>query len=176
MARKDKPVEPQDEKTSGDPERENLVRVAQASNPTEAEPYRAELEAHGIPAILDPKGNDPASGPRRGDPYREDPHRGAGPGLPDGRQAGVPVRVPERLTDEAAELIAELETLQFESEDLTLQERDKPADDEREDLDDLEAPGDEEPWEKEEEEWDEDWDEEEEEEEEEKEEEEPGDL
>jgi len=66
------------------------VLLVHADNMAEAELYRAELAAHGIPAVVEGEGVAVAGVPDLG--------------------AGVPVLVPETLADEAAELIAELES------------------------------------------------------------------
>ena len=67
-----------------------LVLLVHANNLPEAELFKAELQAHGIPALLEGEGVGVA-------------------GIPD-VGAGVPVLVPEELADQAAELIAELES------------------------------------------------------------------
>lgn len=66
-----------------------LILVAHAGNLAEAELFKSELEAHGIPVILEGESAGVA-------------------GIPD-VGAGVPVLVPEEFADRAAELIAELE-------------------------------------------------------------------
>jgi hypothetical protein len=154
------------------PEYTELVLLVHAANLAEGELIKIELEAHGIPAMLEGEGAGVA-------------------GLPD-VGAGVPVLVPEEFADQAAELIAELESAKPEGHALdekeNLFEEDEEAedlqevdeldelkdedldDDEDEDLDeeddDLDEDDDEEEDEdlEEEEEDDEDWDEEEEEE------------
>jgi len=67
-----------------------LVLLVHANNLPEAELFKAELQAHGIPAFLEGEGVGVA-------------------GIPD-VGAGVPILVPEELADQAAELIAELES------------------------------------------------------------------
>jgi hypothetical protein len=69
------------------PELTDLVLLVHAANLTEADLYKTELEARGIPAVLE----------------------GEGPNLA-GIGAGVPVLVPEEFADQAAEFIAELES------------------------------------------------------------------
>lgn len=110
-----------------------LVLVVHANNLAEAELYRAELEAHGIPAVLEQGGAGVA-------------------GIPD-VGAGIPVLVPEELADEAAEFIAEIETTK--SEGHALDERDDILDNEDEDLDEDKKDLDDEDLEE-----DEDWDDE----------------
>jgi hypothetical protein len=112
--RKDEPGEPEPSKPNlGDRDYTELVLVVHANNLAEAELYRSELEAHGIPAVLEQGGASVA-------------------GIPD-VGAGIPVLVPEELADEAAEFIAEIETTK--SEDHALDERDDILDNEDEDLD-----------------------------------------
>jgi len=67
-----------------------LVLLVHAANPAEAELFKTELGAHGIPAVIEGEGAGVA-------------------GIPD-VGAGVPVLVPEEFADRAAELIAELES------------------------------------------------------------------
>ena len=149
----------------GPREYSELVLLAHATNLAEAELFKAELEAHGIPAILEGEGAPIAVAP------------GAG--------AGVPVLVPEEFADQAAELIAELESAKpegnalAEKEDLFDEEEDLDEDvdddiedideeddlddtdlDEEEDLDedeDADDDADEEEWEEDEEEEEEEW-------------------
>jgi hypothetical protein len=98
-----------------------LVLLAHAANLAEAELFKAELEAHGIPAILEGEGAPIAVTPG----------------------AGVPVLVPEEFADQAAELIAELESAKpegnalAEKEDLFDEEEDldEDVDDDIEDID-----------------------------------------
>jgi len=112
--RKDEPGEPESPKQRPrESDYTELVLVVHANNLAEAELYRAELEAHGIPAVLEQGSAGVA-------------------GIPD-VGAGVPVLVPEELADEAAEFIAEIETTK--SEDPALDERDDILDNEDEDLD-----------------------------------------
>jgi hypothetical protein len=114
--RKDEPGEPGPSKPNlGDRDYTELVLVVHANNLAEAELYRAELEAHGIPAVLEQGSAGVA-------------------GIPD-VGAGIPVLVPEELADEAAEFIAEIETTK--SEDHALDERDEILDNEGEDAEDL---------------------------------------
>lgn len=111
--RKDEPGEPENPKQRPrESDYTELVLVVHANNLAEAELYRAELEAHGIPAVLEQGSAGVA-------------------GIPD-VGAGVPVLVPEELADEAAEFIAEIETTK--SEDHALDERDDILDNEDEDL------------------------------------------
>ncbi len=124
-----------------------LVLVVHANNLPEAELFKTELEANGIPTVLEGEGAGVA-------------------GLPD-VGAGVPVLVPEELADRAAELIAELESTKTEGKDLDetdeifdesagLEDVDDLDDDKGEDWDD----DDEDDWDDDEDE-DEDWDDEE---------------
>jgi len=136
--RKDEPGEPGNPKQRPrESDYTELVLVVHANNLAEAELYRAELEAHGIPAVLEQGSAGVA-------------------GIPD-VGAGVPVLVPEELADEAAEFIAEIETTK--SEDPALDERDDILDNEDEDLDE-ELDEDEEDLDDEDLEEDEDWDDE----------------
>jgi hypothetical protein len=82
----DDPIQPDD----GTPEYTELVLLVHAGNMIEAELFKAELEAHGIPTLLQGEGAGVA-------------------GIPD-VGAGVPILVPEELANQAAELIAELES------------------------------------------------------------------
>jgi len=112
--RKDEPGESENPKQRPrESDYTELVLVVHANNLAEAELYRAELEAHGIPAVLEQGGAGVA-------------------GIPD-VGAGIPVLVPEELADEAAEFIAEIETTK--SEGHALDERDDILDNEDEDLD-----------------------------------------
>jgi hypothetical protein len=91
-----------------------LVLLAHATNTAEAERFRSELEAHGIPAILGGEG--------------------AAISVTPGDGAGEPILVPEEFADQAAEVIAELESAKpegyalaakddlFEEEDEELEE------------------------------------------------------
>jgi hypothetical protein len=135
----------------GEDEYTELVLVVHANNLAEAELFKAELEAHGIATVLEQEGAGVA-------------------GIPD-VGAGVPVLVPEEQADQAAELIAELESRKTEGaalakqnepeerEDLEgLEELDEDLEDVDEDLD--EDPEEDEDWEEEDEDWedeDEDW-------------------
>jgi hypothetical protein len=139
--RKDEPGEPENPKPSpGESDYTELVLVVHANNLAEAELYRAELEAHGIPTVLEQGGAGVA-------------------GIPD-VGAGIPVLVPEELADEAAEFIAEIETTK--SEDKPLDDRDEILDDENDNLEDAdeELDEDEEEWDDEDLEEDEEWDDE----------------
>jgi len=132
-----------------------LVLAVHAVNMVQAELYRAELAAHGIPAVVE--GESAAVG-----------------GIPD-IGAGVPVLVPENLADEAAELIAELESTRPEgmavddvfdeelddTEELPETDLDELDLDDEED-DDLEDDWDDDDWDDDEDDWDDDdWDDEE---------------
>jgi hypothetical protein len=113
--RKDEPGEPENPKQRPrESDYTELVLVVHANNLAEAELYRAELEAHGIPAVLEQGGASVA-------------------GIPD-VGAGIPVLVPEELADEAAEFIAEIETTK--SEDKPLDDRDEILDNEGEGAED----------------------------------------
>ncbi len=90
--------EGRDREKSPDEAYTELVLVVHASNLAEAEVFKTELEANGIPAILE----------------QESASVGGVPDL----AAGVPVLVPEDFADRAAELIAELESSQSEDEDV----------------------------------------------------------
>ena len=137
--RKDEPGEPENSKQRPrDSDYTELVLVVHANNLAEAELYRSELEAHGIPAVLEQSGAGVA-------------------GIPD-VGAGVPVLVPEELADDAAEFIAEIETTK--SEDPALDERDEILDNEDDEDLDEELDEDEEDWDDEDLEEDEDWDDE----------------
>jgi len=111
---------PKDEKENGKGNQHKdyseLVLVVHAGNLAEAELYRAELEAHGIPAVLEQEGAGVA-------------------GIPD-VGAGIPVLVPEQFADEAAEFIAEIESTK--SEDQTVAEREDDTQGKDEDVEDLE--------------------------------------
>ena len=132
--REDEPGEPGNPKQHPrESDYTELVLVVHANNLAEAELYRAELEAHGIPAVLEQGGAGVA-------------------GIPD-VGAGIPVLVPEELADEAAEFIAEIETTK--SEGHALDERDDILDNEDEDLDEDKKDLDDEDLEE-----DEDWDDE----------------
>ncbi|MGB2753869.1 MAG: hypothetical protein WBD75_07625 [Phycisphaerae bacterium] len=114
--RKDEPGEPGNPKQRPrESDYTELVLVVHANNLAEAELYRAELGAHGIPAVLEQGGAGVA-------------------GIPD-VAAGIPVLVPEELADEAAEFIAEIETTK--SEGHALDKRDDILDNEGKDAEDL---------------------------------------
>ena len=124
-----------------------LVLLVHAANPAEAELFKTELGAHGIPAVIEGEGAGVA-------------------GLPD-VGAGVPVLVPEEFADRAAELIAELESAKPEGHAVDAKEN-LFEDEEGKELDELdELEGDDAEEDEEDEEWDEDDDVDEEEEEEE---------
>ena len=119
------------------PEYTELVRVAHAANLPEAELMKAELEAHGIPAMLEGEG--------------------AGVlGVPD-LGAGVPVLVPEEFAKKAAELIAKAEAAGPDDEDDEDEDEDNEEGDDEDDDDADED--DEEPLDDEDEDEDEDMDE-----------------
>jgi hypothetical protein len=122
--RGDKPVEPELLKPADDEqEYTELVLLVHAANLPEAELFKTELAAHGIPAFLEGEGAGVA-------------------GIPD-VGAGVPVLVPEEFADQAAELIAELESAKpegnalDEKEDL-FDEDDDEDEEEAEELDEVE--------------------------------------
>jgi hypothetical protein len=94
-----------------------LVLLVHAGNPAEAELIKTELEANGIPAVIEGEGAGVA-------------------GIPD-VGAGVPVLVPEEFVDQAAELIAELESAKPEGTALT--DKDDDVLDEDEDEEALEV-------------------------------------
>ncbi len=138
------------EAKGGAPEYTELVLLVHAANLAEAELFKAELETNGIPAILEGEGAGVAGVPDVG--------------------AGVPVLVPEEYADQAAELIAELESPKPEDAALDKdgvfdegeEEEEKiedPEENEVEDLDELDEDDEDldEEWEDEEED-DEDWD------------------
>ncbi|MGB2998054.1 MAG: hypothetical protein WBC59_05385 [Phycisphaerae bacterium] len=130
MARKAEGKDPSD-KSEGTEGCGELVPVAHAETSAEAKLIQAELQAHGISAVVEREKT--AAGP---DPVEVG--------------AGLPVLVPEEFADEAAELIAELKSTQLEGNELN-EDNDLPEneDDEPED------------WDDEDEDWDEDEDEEE---------------
>ncbi|HUS45739.1 MAG TPA: hypothetical protein VM219_06870 [Phycisphaerae bacterium] len=125
MARKAEGKDPSD-KPEGTEGCGELVPVAHAETSAEAKLIQAELQAHGISAVVERERT--AAGP---DPVEVG--------------AGLPVLVPEEFADEAAELIAELESTQLEgnalNEDDNLLENE---DDEDEDWDEDEEDEDEE--------------------------------
>jgi hypothetical protein len=94
-----------------------LVLLVHAGTPAEAELIKTELEANGIPAIVEGEGAGVA-------------------GIPD-VGAGVPVLVPEEFADQAAELIAELESAKPEG--IALTDKDDDVLDEDEDEEPLDA-------------------------------------
>ena len=96
------------------PEAADLVLVAHADTLAEAEAYRAALATHGIAAVLEGEG---------------EAAEARDPGV------GVPVLVPEERADEAAELIAELESTKTEG--IALDEKDDIFDEEGDELEDL---------------------------------------
>lgn len=127
---------PQDEARGAKPQREQakpaqrdaheyteLVLLVHAANLAEAELFKTELESHGIPAILEGEGAGVA-------------------GIPD-VGAGVPVLVPEEFADQAAELIAELESAKPEDtalakdEDILDEDEEEADEEEDKDLDDV---------------------------------------
>jgi hypothetical protein len=103
---------------SDEQEYTELVLLVHAANMTEAELFKTELSAHGIPAFLEGEGAGVA-------------------GIPD-VGAGVPVLVPEEYADQAAELIAELESAKPEGNALDEKEDIFEEDDEAEEVDELE--------------------------------------
>jgi hypothetical protein len=111
------PAPPKPE-TDEEQEYTELVLLVHAPNLAEAELFKTELEAHGIPAVLEGEG--------------------AGvTGIPD-VGAGVPILVPEEFADQAAELIAELESAKPEGNALAKDEEIFEEDeDESDDLDEL---------------------------------------
>ena len=130
------------------PEYTELVLLVQANNLSEAELFKATLQGHGIPAVLEGEGAGVA-------------------GIPD-VGAGVPVLVPEELADEAAELIAELESAGLairplgEDNDLEdaeiLDQREGDLEDiDEEDIDEIDSLDDDDEWDEDDEDED-DWD------------------
>ncbi|MGB2938647.1 MAG: hypothetical protein WBD05_10710 [Phycisphaerae bacterium] len=115
MARKVEGKDPSN-KSEGTEGCGELVLVAHAETSAEAKLIQAELQAHGISAVVE----------------RERTAAG-----PDPVEVGLPVLVPEDLADEAAELIAELKSTQLEGNELN-EDNDLPEneDDEDEDWDD----------------------------------------
>jgi hypothetical protein len=100
-----------------------LVLLVHAANIPEAELFKTELSAHGIPAFLEGEGAGVS-------------------GIPD-VGAGVPVLVPEEYADQAAELIAELESAKPEGNALDdkeniFEEEDAEVDEEVEEVEELE--------------------------------------
>ncbi len=126
-----------------------LVLLIHANNLPEAELLKAALQAHGIPAVLEGEGAGVA-------------------GIPD-VGAGVPVLVPEELADEAAELIAELESAKpairplgegndLEGEEIPDQREGDLEDIDEEDIDELDSLDDDDDWDDDEEDEDDDED------------------
>ena len=101
-----------------------LVLLVHAANPAEAELFKTELGAHGIPAVIEGEGAGVA-------------------GIPD-VGAGVPVLVPEEFADQAAELIAELESAKpegnalVEKEDIFEEDEDEEETEEVDEVEELE--------------------------------------
>ncbi len=123
----------------GNEEYTELVLVVHATNPAEAELFKAELEAAGIPAVLEQRS-------------------AAVAGVPD-VGAGIPVLVPEDYADRAAEVIAEIESNQLEEEEVneTAELYGTNASEDLDDLDELDELDEDEDWDDED---DEDWDDE----------------
>jgi|WetSurMetagenome_2_1015567.scaffolds.fasta_scaffold08106_4 hypothetical protein len=102
----------------------DLVLVVHAANLAEGELFKTELESQGVPAVIDGEGSSLA---------------GVGP--------GVPILVPEEFADQAAVLIAELESTKSEGcavadkDDLFEEEEDEDLDE----LDELDSLDDEDP-------------------------------
>ena len=94
-----------------------LVLLVHAANMVEAELFKTELSAHGIPAFLEGEGAGVA-------------------GIPD-VGAGVPVLVPEEFADQAAELIAELESAKPEGNALDEKENIFEEEEEADNAEDL---------------------------------------
>jgi len=118
-ARAEKPAvsEPPQTPASDEQEYTELVLLVHAANMTEAELFKTELSAHGIPVFLEGEGAGVA-------------------GIPD-VGAGVPVLVPEEYADQAAELIAELESAKPEGNALDEKEDLFEEDDKAEEVDEL---------------------------------------
>jgi len=100
------------------PRYSELILAAHAANLAEAQLFKTELEAHGIPAVLEGEGAGVA-------------------GIPD-VGAGVPVLVPEEFADQAAELIAELEAAKPEGAALDENEEFFEGEAEEEDKEEIE--------------------------------------
>ena len=139
IPRTEKSAEPETRKTPEPDEQEytELVLLVHAANLPEAELFKTELSAHGIPAFLEGEGAGVS-------------------GIPD-VGAGVPVLVPEEFADQAAELIAELESAKPEGNALDEKENifEEEADD-AEDIEEVEELDDDDPDEEDDEEDDED--------------------
>ena len=126
IPRTEKSAEPETRKTPEPDEQEytELVLLVHAANMPEAELFKTELSAHGIPAFLEGEGAGVA-------------------GIPD-VGAGVPVLVPEEFADQAAELIAELESAKpegnalVEKEDIFEEDEDAEEADEVDEVEELE--------------------------------------
>ena len=99
-----------------EPEYTELVLLVHAANLPEAELFKTELSAHGIQAFLEGEGAGVS-------------------GIPD-VGAGVPVLVPEEFADQAAELIAELESAKPEGN--ALDEKENIFEEETDDAEDIE--------------------------------------
>jgi hypothetical protein len=93
-----------------------LVLLVHAANMPEAELFKTELSSHGIPAFLEGEGAGVS-------------------GIPD-VGAGVPVLVPEEYADQAAELIAELESAKPEGN--ALDEKESIFEEDADDAEDIE--------------------------------------
>ena len=93
------PPRPKGETRDDPQEYTDLVLLVHAANQAEAELFKTELEAHGVPAVLESEGGSLA-----------------------GIGAGVPVLVPEEFADQAAELIAEMESAKPEGKTLVKDE------------------------------------------------------
>jgi hypothetical protein len=119
-ARAEKPAvsEPPQTPASDEQEYTELVLLVHAANMTEAELFKTELSAYGIPTFLEGEGAGVA-------------------GIPD-VGAGVPVLVPEEYADQAAELIAELESAKPEGNALDEKEDIFEEEDKAEEVDELE--------------------------------------
>jgi|WetSurMetagenome_2_1015567.scaffolds.fasta_scaffold537450_1 hypothetical protein len=98
------------------PKYSDLVLLVHAGNQAEADLYKTELEAHGIPAVLEGEGSSLA-----------------------GIGAGVPVLVPEEFADQAAEFIAELESAKPEDHAVDEKEELFEDEEERDELEELDA-------------------------------------
>jgi hypothetical protein len=129
------PPRPKSETKDDPQEYTDLVLLVHAANQAEAELFKTELEAHGVPAVLEGEGSSLA-----------------------GIGAGVPVLVPEEFADQAAELIAEMESAKPEGKtvvkdelfndeddggnvdelDEEVEEKEDEEEDEEDDLDDEE--------------------------------------
>ena len=110
---------PEAPQTPGPDEHEytELVLLVHAANMLEAELFKTELSAHGIPVFLEGEGAGVS-------------------GIPD-VGAGVPVLVPEEYADQAAELIAELESAKPEGNALDEKENIFEEEEEADNAEDL---------------------------------------